>query len=281
MELRKQSPLPDGYRVDEVEGYLRLFSPQGIPLQEEPQGPGAASALEARAWKDAWEQIERELKEELHALREGIRPLYDLRRLRQYMRMLDAMAEVPPSRAEQPNRSGAVAWLALAASAAAIAVVLLTTPLRIARGPEPAPHAVVPGPSAAAPSAGQSVSTTATEPAGRPASSPQVRGNSPARPSVMLQRPARVARPTAPAAGQPVIAGYGVGFGEFASHAAAEIRMHLIRGKGYLVYVTRIGDSFQVATRPYRTRVQAERLANALQEIGLPARTFIAASPAL
>jgi len=193
------------------------------------------------------------------------------------MRMLDAMAGVPPRRSEQPHRSGVMPWLALAASAAAIILVLLTTPLRIARGPEPAPNAVVPGPSAAAPSVGQSVSTPAT----KPASSRQVRGDSTARPSVILQQPARVARPTALATGQPAIAGYAVGFGEFASHAAAEIRMHLIRGKGYLVYVTRIGDSFHVATRPYRTRTAAERLANALQEIGLPARTFIAATPAL
>ncbi len=281
MELRKQLPLPNGYRMDEVEGYVRLFNPQGMLILEEPQGPGAASAIEARAWQDTWEQIERELKEELHALREGIRPLHELRRLRQYMRMLDAMAGVPLQAAERPNRSGAVAWLALAASAAAIAIVVWTTPLRVARGPENAPPVTASGPSAAAPSAGQSATTAPTESKREPSSPGSVRGSSGGRPAVMSPRPARVARPTAAAAGQTAIAGYAVGFGEFASHTAAEIRMHLIRGKGYLVYVTRIGDSFQVATRPYRTRWQAERLANALQEIGLPAKMQIAATSAL
>ncbi len=61
-------------------------------------------------------------------------------------------------------------------------------------------------------------------------------------------------------------------FGEFASHKGAESRMHLIRGKGYLVYLTRDGNLFHVMTRPHRTREQAQRLASALQEIGLPAR---------
>ena len=70
--------------------------------------------------------------------------------------------------------------------------------------------------------------------------------------------------------------GIHVGFGEFANHTAAELRMHLVRRKGYLVYVKRVGDSLQVVTRPYRTWAQAERLASALQEIGLPASARIA-----
>ena len=277
--MRKQSPLPNGYRVDEVEGYLRLFSPHGILLQEEAQGPDAASAVEARAWQDAWEQVQRELKEELHALREGIRPLHELRRLRQYMRMLDAMNGVPVEAQERPNRTGAVAWLALAASAAAIAGVVLTTPLRVAQNPE-VPQVTTSLPSAARPSAGRSIPGATTAPERKPASSGQVRSSSATRPAGISSQPARPVRAAASAAG-PAIRGYAVTFGEFASHTAAEINMHLIRGKGYLVYVTRIGDSFQVATRPYRTRVQAERLANALQEIGLPARMKKAETPAL
>jgi len=48
--------------------------------------------------------------------------------------------------------------------------------------------------------------------------------------------------------------------------------MNLIGSKGYVVSVARIGEDFRVVTRPYRTRAQAERLANSLQEIGLPAQ---------
>ncbi len=269
--MRKHLPLPERYRMDEVEGYLRLFSPHGILLHEEAQGPGAEATLEAHAWRDAWEQIERELKEELHALREGIRPLHELRRLRQYMRMLDAMNGAPgmPVEAqERPNRTGAVAWLALAASAAAIVMVVMTTPLRVAQTPE-APQATTSRPNAARPSVGLSAPAATPAPGRRAAPPTSLPGGT--RSTGMSSQPAGPVR----------AAGYAVTFGEFASHAAAEINMHLIRGKGYLVYVTRIGDSFQVATRPYRTRAQAERLANALQEIGLPAMMKKAEPPAL
>ncbi len=279
MELRKQSPLPEGYRVDEVEGYLRLFSPHGILLQEEAQGPGAEATLEAHAWRDAWEQIERELKEELHALREGIRPLHELRRLRQYMRMLDAMSGAPVGARERPRPSNAVAWLALAASAAAIAVVIVTTPLRVAQSPE-APQVTTFRPSVARPSV-RRLAPTATAGSERKLAPPGRAPGSAARPVGISLQPVRRVGAARLTAGQPAIAGYAVGFGEFASRTAAEIRMHLIRGKGYLVYVTRIGDSFQVATRPYRTRARAESLTNALQEIGLPAKTQIATTSAL
>jgi len=67
-------------------------------------------------------------------------------------------------------------------------------------------------------------------------------------------------------------AGYAVSFGEFVNRTTADTMMHLIRSKGYIVYVARVGEDFRVVTRPYRTRAQAERLANALQEIGLPAQ---------
>jgi hypothetical protein len=69
-----------------------------------------------------------------------------------------------------------------------------------------------------------------------------------------------------------------VQFGEFATRTAAEIRMHLIRSKGYVVHVTRIENSFHVLTTP-RPQTQAEQLTVALQEIGLPARTQPAKAP--
>jgi hypothetical protein len=47
--------------------------------------------------------------------------------------------------------------------------------------------------------------------------------------------------------------------------------MRLIRSRGYVVHIMHSGGSYHVATGP-RERAAAERLAAALQEIGLPAR---------
>jgi cell division septation protein DedD len=263
-------PLPDGYRVEHAEGSLRLFNPEGELLKEEPHGPDAAAAVEERAWQDVWRQLELELKEELQDLRAGVRPLHELRRVRQYMRMLDAVRGTAPVEAQQPRRREVVAWLALAASAAAIAAVLWTTPLRLAQEPEQTPQVATSGP-------GSTTSTVrrtspAPETARKPVPVQQPRVRTASRP-----RPARV---VGEAITEPAVR-WAVGFGEYASHTAAEINMHLIRGKGYIVYVKRMGDSFQVVTRPYRSRAQAERLANALQEIGLPAKAQPAVPRAL
>ena len=120
--MRKHSPLPEGYRIEESVT-LRLFNAQGKLVEEVAGSPNAAARAEARAWQDAWEQIERELREDLHALREGIRPIQDLRRLRQYMRMLDAAERAPIEAQEQASRATvvrrrALGGLALAAAAA-------------------------------------------------------------------------------------------------------------------------------------------------------------------
>src|SRR5713226_1915852 len=104
--LLMELSLPDGYQVREVEGRLYLFDPQGIPLH----GPKDSSLIEAYAWRHAWRHIERELNKELADLRTGVRPLHSLRRVRQYMRMLDAVAEIPREVEERPVGRRIVAW---------------------------------------------------------------------------------------------------------------------------------------------------------------------------
>lgn len=276
--MRNWPSLPDGYEVNETEGRMRLFDPQGVLLHEELQGPTAASALEDRAWDDAWTRIERDLREELCAFREGTRALHELRRLRQYMRMLEAVDAAPREAPTWAGRKRLVAGLAVAASVAVIAGVTVTRQPEVAQGPREvlrtAPDAVRPNPPSAA---------TAPAPAAdvgrRSASVRQARAASEAGQAAVVPHPGpvRAAAPTPPAAAK----GYAVSFGEFANRTGAEIRMHLIRGKGYLVYLTRKGSSFHVMTRPHRTREQAERLASALQEIGLPARAQFAGTAQL
>src|SRR5690348_2805244 len=104
--------LPDGYGVRELRGSLYLFNPEGIALV----GPADASTIEAYAWRDAWRQLDRELNEELLDLSTDIRPLHSLRRVRQYMRMQDAVAQIPRENAERRVR----AFAALAAAIAAV-----------------------------------------------------------------------------------------------------------------------------------------------------------------
>src|SRR5258708_5295110 len=124
--LLMELSLPDGYRVREVEGRLYLFDPQGIPLH----GPKDSSLIEAYAWRHAWRHIERELNEELADLHAGVRPLHSLRRLRQYMRMLDVVAQRPREVEARPVRRGMVAWCPFPPPAPVLPTPPLTTPPR-------------------------------------------------------------------------------------------------------------------------------------------------------
>jgi cell division septation protein DedD len=263
----------------ETEGRMRLlFDPQGVLLHEELQGPTAASALEDRAWDDAWTRIERDLREELCAFREGTRSLHELRRLRQYMGMLEAVDAAPREAPRWAGRSRLVAGLAVAASVAVIAGVMVTRQPEVAQAPKEAPRATQEAARPNPPSAATAPAPT-TDVGRRPASVRHARSTSETGQVVVLSpiRLVRAAAPTKPAATK----GYAVSFGEFANHTGAEGRMRLIRGKGYLVYLMRNGNSFHVMTRPHRTREQAERLASALQEIGLPARAQFAGTAQL
>ncbi|MGH2404081.1 MAG: hypothetical protein ACRDGN_06385 [bacterium] len=265
--------LPDGYRVSEAEGSLRLFNPQGVLLDEVPQGLTAASEIKSRAWLDAWEQIESELKDELRGLREGTRSLHELHRMRQYMRMLDAMAREPVAARERAGRRWVITGMALATAAAAVAVVILAgTPIEITpeivRNPQEGTENIRIAPPATIP-ATKAPSSVAEKSQRKPLRGADLRARLGRRPADG-SRSARAIVAAGGAAGLSAITGYAVGFGEFANRAPAEIHMHLVRAKGYIVYVTQVGDSFYVMTRPYRARAHAERLANALNEIGLP-----------
>jgi cell division septation protein DedD len=257
--LLMELSLPDGYSVREVEGRLFLFDPQGIPLH----GPKDPSQIEAYAWRHAWRHIERELNEELADLHANVRPLQKLPRLRQYMRMLDAVAQRPRAVEQPPVRRGMVAWSALAASAATIAAIFLIAPLRTALVPERTAH----------PAASSQPATTIAARPSAPAlpAQPRDSGNVQETPTTRaLETSRETVSATRASSHQPTPAKYAVSFGEFVNRTAADTMMHLIRSKGYIVYVARIGEEFRVMTRPYHTRAQAERLVNALQEIGWP-----------
>lgn len=261
LALMMNLSLPHGYRVRAVEGRLYLFDPQGIPLH----GPTDPSLIEAYAWRHAWRRIEREINKELLELHAGVRPLHSLHRLRQYMRMLDAVAHMPREVEERSVRRRVVAWGAIAASAAAIAAVLLMTPLRTGRVPHSTPHPAA--------SSRPAAPLLAKPPAPALPAEPRASGNGrvapPAR-SVESSREEVLA--TRSGAHRPALAKHAVSFGEFVNRPTADRMMHFIRSKGYIVYVARIRDGYRVVTRPYRTRAQAERLVKALQEIGLPAQ---------
>ena len=261
--LLMELSLPDGYRVREVEGRLYLFDPRGIPLH----APRDPSLIEAYAWRHAWRHIERELNEELADVHAGVRPLHRSRRLRQYTRMLGAVAQIPREMEQRRVRRSVVAWGALAASAAAIAAVFLVTPLRTALLPERTAHPAAPS---------QPAMTLAKHPAPALPAGSQASGDVRVAPNARAVEMSRGA--VGPAPRRPARAKFAVSIGEFVDRPTADTMMHLIRSKGYIVYVARVGEEdFIVVTRPYRTRAQAERLVTALQEIGLPAQ--LAAAP--
>jgi len=266
--MRVDLSLPDGYRAREIQGYLYLFDPQGIPLV----GPTDAAAVEAYAWRDVWRQLDRELNEELADLRAGIRPLHGLRRLRQYMRMVDAASQAPRgAKEERPARraavlwGGAARWGAFAAAAAAIAGVFLMASLNLVRVPEHPGSLATTSPLTAVLLAKRPASAVSAE----PRASGNVRIISTTGPVETALAPVGAARR---AAHRLAILGYVVSFGEFARDASADSMMHFIRSKGYIVDISPVGEDSWVVSRPYRTRAQAARLVNALQEIGLPAQ---------
>ena len=266
--MRLTLSLPDGYRVTQVKGRPYLFDPRGILLP----GPKDPALIEAYAWRHAWRQVDRELNEELVELHAGTRSLHGSRRLRQYMRMLDAMRQAGREAEERPARRRLVGWGVFAAAAAAAAAVLLFTSLRTTLVPEGAPH---PGAFTQMARTIAFKHATPASPAGprtsgREAGVPTVRAGEEPRGAVRAQR----LGPSLPALGQ-----YAITFGTFVNRTAADTMMHFVRSKGYIVYVARIGEEFRVVTRPYRTRAQAERLVGALQEIRLPAELTTTHNP--
>lgn len=254
--MRVHLSLPDGYRVREVEGRLYLFDPLGILLN----GPKDPSLIEAYAWRHAWRQIAQELNEELADVHAGVRSLESSRRLRQYMRMLDAARQLPREVEARQVRSRVIAWGAFAAAAAAIAIFLMI--------PTQSPQSTSYQETSSQPARTMAEKKAAPASPAEPRLSRSQRVEPVTRPVEMSRK---AGRPTHREPRRPAIGEYAVSFGRFVNRTTAETMMHVIRSKGYIVHVARIGEDFWVVTRPYRTRAQAERLVGALQEIRLPA----------
>jgi cell division septation protein DedD len=255
--VRVHLSLPDGYRVREVEGRLYLFDPLGILLN----GPKDPSLIEAYAWRHAWRQVAHELNEELADVHAGVRSLESSRRLRQYMRMLDAARQLPREVEARQVRRRVIAWGTFAAAAAAIAIFLMI--------PTPPPQSTSYKETSSQPARTMAEKRTAPASPAEPRVSRGQRVEPAARPLEMSRHPGR---PSRPGPQGPAIGETAVSFGRFVNRTAAEAMMHVIRSKGYIVYVAHSGGDFWVVTRPYRTRAQAERLVGALQEIRLPAQ---------
>jgi cell division septation protein DedD len=265
---RQRPSLPPGYRVEETDATLRLFDADGALRAEGPRGRAAARALESQAWQEAWERIEGQVADDLRALRGGTRSIHDLRRLRQYRRMLEAVAAAPDPLDIERRRSRWISGFAIGTAAAVLAAAILTGPPVVPEVPvgswQPAPG-----------SGGRSVARAPASPAEAAGRRSWVRGG----PAAVRPAPNPPARPPRPVA-RALAVRYIVSLGEFATQGPAEVRMRLVRSKGHVVYVARIGDTFHVVTKPFQSREYAERLAVALQEIGLPARAQVA-SPEL
>jgi cell division septation protein DedD len=255
--------------VEDAGRALRLFDPKGVLLQEEPLGPAAILALDWRAWHHAWAVIEREVVRDLEALKAGTHSIYELRRLRQYRRMLDAVTATPHPLLAEGRRNRLVTGVAIAVSAAVLGVAIFTGPLTISQSPAEPPRR----------ERGSDAGAVAVRPITRAPGSPSETAQNRARVAglkVATVAPRPAVKPQRPAA-KPSSVAYIVSLGEFPTQEAAEARMRLVRSKGHVVYVARIGDAFHVVSKPYRSRENAERVASALQDIGLPARAQVAA----
>jgi len=258
--------LPPEYRMQWVEGEFRLSDAGGNLLFVLPARPGALADLEKYAWQHAWRQMEKEVRRELQQLRDGTLTIKELRRMRQYLRLLEALAEEAPQATPKmtfaarvgmavrslPRPRPRAAALAFAGGVAAglLAFVLLS-----------ANQMTPPSPMALAPS--QQVDTTA-----QPAPSARARP-SPGEPSNV----GRAVRKNVAPSGKPEsrVAGYATVFGRFTSAEAARVRARLVRTKGYVAKVVPAGEAFRVLGRIYTTRSDAERMARILRQIGLPA----------
>lgn len=258
--------LPPEYRMQWVEGEFRLSDAGGNLLFVLPARPGALADLEKYAWQHAWRQMEKEVRRELQQLRDGTLTIKELRRMRQYLRLLEALAEEAPQATPKmtfaarvgravrslPRPRPRAAALAFAGGFAAglLAFVLLS-----------ANQMTPPSPMALAPS--QQVDTTA-----QPAPSARAQP-SPGAPSNV----GRAVRKNVAPSGKPEsrVAGYATVFGRFTSAEAARVRARLVRTKGYVAKVVPAGEAFRVLGRIYTTRSDAERMARILRQIGLPA----------
>jgi cell division septation protein DedD len=254
MVVPKKLSLPDGYWARHVGGAWYLFDPEDVLLM----GPEDGVTVEEYAWRDVWRWIDQDKEHEVAAFRAGTRPLQDLRRVRQHLRILDVVTERHPELEKQPSRAELIGWrtFAVASAAAAAAFVLGASggSIPILNRHTAPVSAVFPKPFGSA---------------GQDAGAPPLRAVAASdAPDTTPRAAARAHRPARPR----LTAKYAVSVGTFASRATAYRMMHFVRSKGYIVDVMLSGTVSRVVTAPYRTRTQANRVAHAFEEIGLPAQ---------
>ncbi len=269
--------LPPGYRVEWVEGDLRLFEASGARVATYPAGLASILAVDQEAWRHVWGQIDSEIRQEIKQFSRGTRAVSELHRMRQYVRFLEILAQAAPGAltVARPRTSAFISagWPLRAAKAAAVvglAAAALLLFLLVPSEPPVSPTAdVPPRPPQTAPRA-----VTPAQPAAAPQQAPRkavppstVRA--PQKPmravAIRPRRSAQIRQPLRP------IAGYAMAFGKFTSLTTAQACARRVRSKGYAATVVRAGQVFRVVGRIYPTRARAEQMAKNLREINLPA----------
>lgn len=275
MDQHDELILPGGYWAAQVAGAWYLFNPRDVLLA----GPADAATAHRHAWCDAWRRIDRELKEEVAAFRDGTRSPQDLPNLSQFVHAWDAVAKVgsePKELSSEARREahsgprtlasvgGSSRWLRATLVASAVTAALVTAVLQI--GPERHGPAI------------STIERKRAEPASAavqklPSSPPHqavVTGTAASPHSVKAGVP-----PTTSRVRRPVRSAYVVVVGTFESSSAAEDMKRLVQRKGYVVDVVPHGAVSEVMTRPMRTRMQAEYLARGLEAVGLQAQLMV------
>ena len=242
--------LPDGYSAKCVDAVWCLFDPHGTPLLSSAD----ATAVEIDAWRDVWRRRHEDFVNECAMSRAGA-GLPDICGRRDAPDAPRNVAERHATAEKRPERTGRIrrqVFTAAAAGAAAGLVIGLAGVEKIHEGATPL----------ATPNQQAGVAAvTVPKPLGS-ISDKAVDREAPNARTALRSR--RVTRPRSKTQ-------YAVSVGNYANAATADRMKHLVRSKGYIVDVVPRGAVSQVATPPYRTRAQAERVARALEEIRLPA----------
>ena len=232
--------------------------------------------IQDHAWRDAWRRIDQELKSELAAFRAGTFPLEQMHRLRQYHRMLDAVAQaasasVTSHPGERPR------WRGVGVAAAAAAAAFVVGVMSVGLAPEGPVRPLVTVSSKPVEFSMQQTSHTIDVPTVLPSSvTAQVTRSHTTRPRAAILTPKHTliltlrATHRRPTSQRPVA--YGVSVGGFANFKTADRMRHLVQSKGYVVDIFPIGKVSLVLTPPLATQRQAEYVMTGLQEIRLPAQ---------
>lgn len=241
--------LPDGYSAKRVEAVWCLFDPHGRPLLSSAD----ATAVEIDAWRDVWRQRHEDFINECAADGAGLPDVCGRRDPPGAPHDAAGKHTALETRPDRTRRIRRQVFAAAAAGAAAALVIGLAGVEKIHEGAMPL----------ATPNQQAGVAAvTVPKPLGS-VSDKTVNREAPNARTALRSR--RVTRPRSRTQ-------YAVSVGSYANAATADRMKHLVRSKGYIVDVVPHGAVSQVATPPYQTRAQAERVARALEEIRLPAQ---------